>query len=71
MKSIKIILLGIVLLLASLFFMGLCIINHGKYDLISLTLFILGIIVSFIGIFFIPAENQDNDEEDTDEDTYD
>ena len=57
MKSIKVILSGIILILAGLFFMGLCILNNGgKYDFISLTLFVVGLIVSGIGLLFIKED---------------
>ena len=54
--ALRVVLIGIVLILASLFFMGICILNaHGGYypDGLSLALFVLGVIVSVIGIFFI------------------
>ena len=54
--ALRVVLIGIVLILASLFFMGICILNvHGGYypDGLALALFILGVIVSVIGIFFV------------------
>ncbi|MDE7289797.1 MAG: hypothetical protein K2N71_09915 [Oscillospiraceae bacterium] len=70
MKSIKVILAGIVLILASLFFMGICIINHngGFYpDGLSLGLFIFGIIICVIGLFFVRNNEYNYDEEDDDD----
>ena len=48
-------LIGIILILASLFFMGICIINvqTGGPEGLALGLFVLGIIVSIAGIFFV------------------
>lgn len=75
MKSIKVILAGIVLILASLFFMGICILNQdgGSYpDGLSLILFILGIIICVIGLFFVRNNEYNYDEEyDDDEDDND
>ena len=54
--ALRVVLIGIVLILASLFFMGICILNvhRGYYpDGLALALFVLGVIVSIIGIFFI------------------
>lgn len=62
MRSIKVILAGIVLILSSLFFMGIYIINSGGPDGLSLLLFILGIIVSIIGLFFV-RDNEDYEDE--------
>ncbi len=71
MKSIKVILAGIVLILSGLFFLGIHIINSGVSDGLSLFLFILGIIVSIIGLFFVrdneDYENDDDYENDEDE----
>lgn len=55
MNSIKVILAGIVLILASLFFMGICILNANKGgpEGLTLFLFVAGVIVSLIGIFFV------------------
>lgn len=64
MKSIKVILAGIVLILSSLFFMGICIINRngGFYpDGLALGLFILGIIICVIGLFFVKDNDTDVD----------
>lgn len=62
MKSIKVILAGIVIILASLFFMGIYFIPEG----FTLGLFVSGIIVSIIGLFFVKdgEENDDDDEYD-------
>jgi len=53
-KGIKIILAGIVLLLASLFFMGICIINikEGGPQGLTLALFVIGLLVSGFGLFY-------------------
>ena len=50
MKAIKIILAGIILILSSLFFMGICIINaqKGGPQGWTLFLFVAGVIVSII-----------------------
>ena len=65
MKSIKVILAGIVLILASIFFMGVIIIPEG----FTLGVFIIGIVICVIGLFFV----KDNDTEDYDDydDEYD
>ena len=54
-KSLRVALSGIILILASLFVMGICIIDvqtSGPEGL-ALGLFALGIIVSIAGIFFV------------------
>ncbi len=58
MDSIKVILAGIVLILASLFCMGICIINakQGGPEGLTVFLFAAGIIVSIIGLFFVKDE---------------
>lgn len=55
MDSIKVILVGIVLILASLFCMGICILNanQGGPQGLTVCLFAAGIIVSIIGLFFV------------------
>lgn len=55
MNSIKVILAGIVLILASLFCMGICIINaeQGGPQGLTVALFIVGVIITIIGLFFI------------------
>ena len=55
MKSIRVMLAGIVLMLASLFFMGICILNANKGgpEGLTLFLFVAGVSVSLIGIFFV------------------
>lgn len=60
MKSIKVTLAGIVVILASLLFMGICIISNGGPQGLTLGLFITGVIVSIIGLFFV-KENDEND----------
>ena len=54
-NALRVVLVGIVLILASLFFMGICIINaqKGGPQGLTLALFIVGVIVSIIGIFFV------------------
>ena len=54
-NALRVVLAGIVLILASLFFMGICIINaqKGGPQGLTLALFIVGVIVSIIGIFFV------------------
>lgn len=53
MNSIKTILVGIILILCSLFSMGICIINakSGGPEFLTLCLFVLGLIVCVIGLF--------------------
>ncbi|MBQ9975180.1 MAG: hypothetical protein IJP16_01610 [Clostridia bacterium] len=53
MKGIKIILAGITIILASLFLMGICIINveKGGPEGITLATFIVGLAVTVIGFF--------------------
>ncbi len=51
MTSIKIILLGIILILASIFFMGVLILN-GNLGGLALTLFILGILTCIFGFLW-------------------
>lgn len=56
MKGIKVILGGIILMLASLFFMGMCVLsrpNAAGPEGIALLLFVLGLVVSGIGLFWI------------------
>ena len=65
MKSIKVILAGIVLILASIFFMGVYIIPEG----FTLGLFIFGIIICVIGLFFV--KDNDTDVDDDYDDEYD
>ncbi len=59
MNSIKVILAGIVILLASLFFMGICIINvkQGGPEGFTLFLFCAGVVVSIVGLFFVKDKN--------------
>lgn len=60
MKSIKVTLAGIVVILASLFFMGIVIVNHGGGpDGIALGLFITGVIISVIGLFFVKEDDNE------------
>ncbi len=56
MKSLKVILGGIVLILASLFFMGICITSRPTSsgpEGITLVLFVAGLLVSGGGFFFV------------------
>ena len=57
----RVVLAGIVLILASLFCMGICILNaqKGGPKALTLALFVIGVIVSIIGLFFV----RDKDEE--------
>jgi len=54
MRSIKIILAGIVLILASLFCMGICILNAKQGGPVELTtaLFAIGVIISIVGLIW-------------------
>ena len=54
-NALRVTLIGIILILASLFVMGICIINvqTGGPEGLALGLFVLGIIVSIAGIFFV------------------
>ena len=64
-NSLKVVLTGIILILSSLFFMGICIINRGGGPQgLTLALFIIGVIVSGIGLFFVKEENEDDECED-------
>ena len=65
MKSIKVILAGIVLILASIFFMGIYIIPEG----FTLGVFIIGIVICVIGLFFV--KDNDTEEDDDYDDEYD
>lgn len=61
MNSIKVILAGIILILSSLFCMGICILNaeKGGPEGLTILLFAAGIVVSLVGLFFVkdkPAE---------------
>lgn len=58
MDSIKRILAGIVLILSSLFCMGICIINaqQGGPQGLAVFLFAAGIVVSIIGLFFVKGK---------------
>ena len=51
-NALKVVLIGIILILSSLFFMGICIINDGALQGLTLALFIIGVIVSVVGLFF-------------------
>lgn len=55
MNSIKVVLAGIALILASLFCMGICILNanQGGPQGLTVALFVAGVIVSLIGLFFV------------------
>lgn len=67
MRSIKVILGGIVLILSSIFFMNVYFISEG----LVLGLFIAGIIICVIGLFFVKDYDADDDEDeydDTDDD---
>lgn len=66
MRSIKVILGGIVLILSSIFFVNIYFISEG----LTLGLFIAGIIICVIGLFFVKDEEYDDDDEydDTDDD---
>ena len=56
-RALRVTLIGIVLILASLFVLGICVIaiqtGGPAPDGLALGLFVLGIIVSMIGIFFV------------------
>lgn len=55
-NALRVALIGIILILASLFFMGICILNRPNAsgpEVLALALFVLGVIVSIIGIFFV------------------
>ena len=55
-NALRAALAGIVLILASLFFLGICILNSegGFYpDGLSLALFVIGVIIAVIGLFFV------------------
>ena len=56
--DLKVVLIGIILILSSLFFMGICIINDGALQGLTLALFVIGMIVSVIGLFFCNDKNK-------------
>ena len=60
-KALKVVLIGIIFILSSLFFMGICIINDGAFQGLTLILFIIGIIISIFGLFIVDKENEDNE----------
>ena len=59
-KAMRVVLAGIVLILASLFCMGICILNaqKGGPEALTLALFVIGVIVSIIGLFFVREEDE-------------
>lgn len=63
--ALRVVLAGIVLILASLFFMGICILNanaqKGGPEGLALALFVAGVIVSIIGLFLVKEENKDEE----------
>ena len=66
--DLKVVLAGIVLILSSIFFMGICIFSNGAFMdghcvELSLALFVIGLIVSVIGLFFC-NEKKENEAED-------
>lgn len=66
-NALKIVLIGVILILSSLFFMGICIIDHGGGPQgLTVALFFIGIIVSIIGLFFV-KEDKDIDKDTEDE----
>lgn len=67
MRSIKVILGGIVLILSSIFFINVYFFSEG----FVLGLFIAGIIICVIGLFFVKDYDADNDDEDEYDDTDD
>ena len=63
-NALKVVLTGIILILSSLFFMGVCILNNGGGPQgLTLALFIIGVIVSIIGLFFVKEDEGDDDED--------
>ena len=55
-NALRVTLIGIILILASLFFMGVCITSRPTSsgpEGLALGLFVLGIIISIAGIFFV------------------
>lgn len=71
MKSIKVILAGITVILASLFFMGICIIRQGGPEGLTLGLFIAGVIICIIGFVFIKDDDANDDGDDYENDDHD
>lgn len=57
-NALRVVLAGIILILASLFFMGICVINaqKGGPEGLTLALFVIGFIISIIGLFFVKEE---------------
>ena len=67
-NALKVVLIGIILILSSLFFMGICIINNGGGPQgLTLALFIIGVIASIIGLFFVKEDTDDDNEEESEE----
>ncbi|MCH5349484.1 MAG: hypothetical protein J1E40_09185 [Oscillospiraceae bacterium] len=62
-NALKVVLTGIIIILSSLFFMGVCILNRGGGPQgLTLALFIIGVIVSIIGLFFVKEDEEDDEE---------
>ncbi|MCI9430881.1 MAG: hypothetical protein HFF70_00430 [Oscillospiraceae bacterium] len=58
-NALRVTLIGIILILASLFFMGVCITSRPTSsgpEGLTLFLFVAGLIVSVIGLFFIKGD---------------
>lgn len=76
--DLKVVLTGIVLILSAIFFMGICIFSDGAFldghcVGLSLALFVIGLIVSVIGLFFCSGKKENEVEEKQEkelEDTY-
>ena len=63
-NALKVVLTGIIIILSSLFFMGVCILNRGGGPQgLTLALFIIGVIVSIIGLFFVKEDDAEESED--------
>lgn len=63
-NALKVVLTGIIIILSSLFFMGICIINNGGGpQSLTMALFIIGVIVSIIGLFFVKEDGEEENED--------
>lgn len=55
-RALKAALIGIILILSGLFIMGMCDINIVTQGL-TLALFVIGVVISIIGLFFVKKNN--------------
>lgn len=65
--DLKVVLTGFLLILSSIFCMGICIFSEGafldgNFMGITLALFVIGVIVSIIGLFFCSGKKENAEE---------